>query len=300
MRTQRFHLIPIALMVLLTAAALPFAAAAAPRGAEPLAFGSCRPSILDLFNMRVFGLTADQRLVCFREKSPAFTVQIGYIYGLTGDDTSLIGIDYRVQDGKLYGVGDAGGVYTIDTGNAYATFVNQLTEPLEGSKFGVDFNPAADRLRIISDTGQNLRHDVNPGGVTLRDGVLAYTVGVTALGVTGAAYTNNDLDPSTATTLYDIDSTLNQVAIQSPANAGSLAPTGLLGVDAAADLGFDIYSTVRNGVTVDVQGFAALTSVADGVTRFYVVNLPTGKATLRGTVRSDRAPIDIALPLNQR
>lgn len=27
---------------------------------------------------------------------------------------------------------------------------------LEGTLFGVDFNPAVDRLRIISDTGQNL------------------------------------------------------------------------------------------------------------------------------------------------
>jgi hypothetical protein len=31
--------------------------------------------------------------------------------------------------------------------------------------FGVDFNPAADRLRIISDAGQNLAHNVNAGGV---------------------------------------------------------------------------------------------------------------------------------------
>ena len=28
---------------------------------------------------------------------------------------------------------------------------------LEGENFGVDFNPAANALRIVSDTGQNLR-----------------------------------------------------------------------------------------------------------------------------------------------
>jgi hypothetical protein len=39
--------------------------------------------------------------------------------------------------------------------------------------------------------------------------------------VTGAAYTNNDDDPVTATTLFVLDTSRNQVAIQSPANAGS-------------------------------------------------------------------------------
>ena len=47
--------------------------------------------------------------------------------------------------------------------------MSQLTIPLDGTVFGVDFNPAADRLRIISDTGQNLRHNVNAGGVTLME-----------------------------------------------------------------------------------------------------------------------------------
>ena len=72
---------------------------------------------------------------------------------------------------------------------------------LSGTSFGVDFNPAADRLRIVSDTGQNLRHNVNAGGVTVTDAPLNYA-GVTASGIVGSAYTNNDLDALTATTLY--------------------------------------------------------------------------------------------------
>ena len=64
--------------------------------------------------LRAIGLTADQRLVGFRVNKPDDVRGIGKITGLTGD-TKLIGIDYRVQDGKLYGVGDAGGVYTLDS-----------------------------------------------------------------------------------------------------------------------------------------------------------------------------------------
>ena len=149
--------------------------------------------------VKVIGLTDDGRLVQFRANSPRKTRDIGYVRGLMGNDTALVGIDFRVQDGKLYGVGNAGGVYTIDATTADATFVNTLTVPLMGTSFGVDFNPVADRLRIISDPGQNLAHNVNAGGVTASNSTLTYTVPpatpvVTATGVTGAAYTNNDLD----------------------------------------------------------------------------------------------------------
>ncbi len=82
-----------------------------------------------------------------------------------------------------------------------------------GTFFGVDFNPAADRLRIISNTGQNLRHNVNAGGVTLSDTALNYTAGTPTSGLTGAAYTNNDLDPATGTTLFDVDTNLNQIGL---------------------------------------------------------------------------------------
>jgi uncharacterized protein DUF4394 len=247
--------------------------------------------------LKVFALTSDQRLLRFDENCPEDTRQIGYIAGL-GPDTALVGIDFRVQDGKLYGVGNAGNIYTIDTNNATAQFVNSLTVNLNGTSFGVDFNPAADRLRIISDNGQNLRHNVNVGGVTLSDGTLNYTPGTPALGVTGAAYTNNDLDTSTATTLFDLDTTLNQISIQSPPNNGSLVATGSLTIDATSVAGFDIYSKVIDGVTVDQQAFAALASAVDNKVRFYEINLLTGKATSRG--RFDDKVIDIAIPLNQR
>ncbi len=88
----------------------------------------------------------------------------------------------------------------------------------------MDFNPAANALRIVGDTGQDLRHPFAgaTAGVTQNDGGLNYIVNnspVTATGITGAAYTNNDLDANTATTLFDVDSLQDQVAIQSPPNA---------------------------------------------------------------------------------
>ena len=252
----------------------------------------------DFFGLRMIGLTADQRLISFHERFPGFARSVGYVNGLAGD-SALIGIDYRVQDGQLYGVGNAGGVYVINAGTGAASKVSQLTIVPSGAAFGVDFNPAADRLRVVSDTGQNLRHNVNAGGVTLKDGDLSYAPGTVASGIVGAAYTNNDLDANTATTLFDIDFALDQVVVQSPANSGTLAATGKLGVDAAAAVGFDIYSTVRNGVTIDAEAFAALRTVG-GAARLYEINLLTGKAYSRGAFAGENAPVDIAIPLGQR
>jgi len=251
-------------------------------------------------NLRVIGLTDDNRLVSFRATSPDRARQIGYISGLTGADTALVGIDFRVQDGKLYGVGNGGGVYTIEPQSAQATFVNALTVPLVGTVFGVDFNPAADRLRIVSDTGQNLAHNVNDGGVTVANGTLTYTpppaTAVPALGVTAAAYTNNDVNqPGTGTTLFDLDTTMDQVVIQSPPGNGILVATGRLGLDAAAAAGFDIYSLLVNGVTVANVPFATLS--VNGTYRFFSLNLTTGQAFPLG--RFDDAVVDIAIPLNQ-
>jgi hypothetical protein len=245
--------------------------------------------------LTIVGLTAEQQLVAFRECFPRRLNPIWRVSGLYAPDTALVGIDFRVQDGWLYGVGNGGGIYTLDPDTAVASRVSQLTVPLDGTVFGVDFNPAADRLRIISDTGQNLRHNVNPGGVTLVDAPLNYTAGTTAAGLTGAAYTNNDRDPTTGTTLFDLDTSLNQVAIQSPPNAGALVATGQLSVDPDTHVGFDLYTDLMNGVAQHNRGFASL--IVGGVSGFYRVNVLTGRATLIDNF--DEAVLDIAIPLNQ-
>ncbi len=249
----------------------------------------------------VVALTADSRLVCFNEHKPAKARLIGMVNGLQGD-TRLVGIDFRVQDGLLYGVGDAGGVYTLSTVNAAATLVNRLSVPLSGTTFGVDFNPAADRLRIVSDAGQNLRHNVNANGVTLADGTLNYTAGTPAQGIVAAAYTNNDVSPATpattGTTLFVLDATQDQVVLQSPPNAGSLMATGKLTVDASSATGFDIYSVLRDGITVSNRALATIPA-ADGSVALYSVDVLTGKAQPRGKLAAGLSVVDIAVPLSQ-
>ena len=243
------------------------------------------------------GLTADHKLVTFSLKKMGDRWKSANVRGLVGD-VRLVGIDRRVQDGLLYGVGNAGGVYTLRTADGRATKVSQLTVALSGRAFGVDFNPAADRLRIVSDTGQNLRHNVNPGGTTIGDTTLTYPPAtVAAGGVTGAAYTNNDLAAATATTLYDIDTTLDQVVLQSPANSGQLSPVGKLGVDASGDAGFDIYSPVRNGKATDAVGYAVLN--VGSRTGVYRISLVTGHADRISAVPKKWQLTDLAIGLDR-
>ena len=248
-------------------------------------------------SLSVVGLVADGSLACFSAAAPGQVTTVGTITGLD-QDASIIGIDYRPANDTLYAVGNAGGIYTVDAGTATASLVSRLNQPLQGSAFDVDFNPTVDRLRIVSDAGQNLRANVEDGTATV-DGVLNIpgTPPVSpAVGVTGAAYTNNDADPNTATTLFDIETANDNTVVQAPANAGSLSPTGKLGVDATGVVGFDIYSDQRDGTTVGLDALASI-ATADGTTSLYRIDLLAGRASSVGAFA--QAVVDIAIPTAQ-
>ena len=252
--------------------------------------------------LRVVGLTADGQLVCFSDKRPKKVQVIGTVNGLAGD-TRLLAIDFRAQDGLLYGLGDAGGIYRIDTATALASGIGRLTVALTGASTTIDFNPAANALRIIGSDGQNLRQSfaAMPLPATATDAALNFTAtatpGPVAAGIMGAAYTNNDVDARSAPTLFVLDAAADRVAVQSPANSGFLVATGNLSVDAAGAVGFDIYSVLRDNVTVDQRALAAL--AVGGEVGLYDIELLTGKATLRGAIGSASPVVSIAIPHRQ-
>jgi hypothetical protein len=150
-------------LALVAAAVTPFIVPSPAAATDQDSFCGQRSDFGRTPRLTILGLTADQRLVQFNECRPGRLKEIGPVSGLQDLDKVLVGIDFRVQDGELYGLGDGGGIYTIDTHTGQAFKVTQLTIPLEGTSFGVDFNPAADALRIISDTGQDLRHPFAAG-----------------------------------------------------------------------------------------------------------------------------------------
>ncbi|WP_312518849.1 DUF4394 domain-containing protein [Massilia sp.] len=232
----------------------------------------------------VFVLTASNRLVSFNRDAPATIRTNVAIQGLQGGDT-LVGIDVRPADGKLYGVSSSARLYTIDTASGAATLKSTLSADasdtsapyaaLAGTAFGVDFNPVADRLRIVSNTGQSLRINVDTG-VTTTDGEI--NGGPANTMITASAYTNSFAGTAT-TTLYGIDGASGTLYVQNPPNNGTLAMPVPLGVAAGSANGFDIDARTNVGYMVATVG---------GARNLYSVNLgatgSTNAATLVGAL----------------
>ena len=226
----------------------------------------------------VVGLTDDNRLVSFAPLSPNTLTSTVTVTGLAAGET-LLGIDVRPKDRLMYGLSSAGKIYTIDPATGAATAKATLAlDPADttlpyagiiGTAFAVDFNPVADRLRVISDTGQSLRINVDTGATTT-DGPI--NMAGTAPVVTGAAYTNS-FAGTTTTMLMDIDTFADTLSVQNPPNEGTLTAVGPLGVNAAGDVGFDIAGGA-NGLAL-----AALRTTAGGPSSLYRINLVTGAAT---------------------
>ena len=100
--------------------------------------------------LAVVGLVADGSLVCFRDNNTNRLATIGTLTGLD-QDTSLIGIDYRPANDTLYGVGNAGGVYTVDASTA-AVDARQPAQPAAAGhvvrrRLQPDRRPPAHRVR---------------------------------------------------------------------------------------------------------------------------------------------------------
>jgi hypothetical protein len=196
---------------------------------------------------RVFATTAGNELIGFDAGSASTILSRVAISGLAAGER-LVGIDFRPANNLLYGLGSSSQLYIIDAPTGLATRVGPpLTTPLAGSEFGFDFNPTVDRIRVVSDSGQNLRLHPDTGGVAAVDGPLAYATTDPNAGrtprVVGAAYTNPDNNPATGTTLFVLDAGLDVGVVQDPPNAGVLNTFQALGADAGEVLGFDISPT---------------------------------------------------------
>jgi hypothetical protein len=87
------------------------------------------------------------------------------VTGLQGGET-LVGIDYRPADARIYGIGSTSRIYRLNVLTGAATPVGTAGQfTLNGTAWGTDVNPLADRIRSVSNTEQNLR--LNPADGTL-------------------------------------------------------------------------------------------------------------------------------------
>ncbi|HEY6563246.1 MAG TPA: DUF4394 domain-containing protein, partial [Pirellulaceae bacterium] len=200
----------------------------------------------------------------------------------SGATSRLDGLDFRPANGLLYGYDESSNrVVTVDPLTAFTTLVSNPTTGSTTSDLGIDFNPVPDRMRLVNVDDQNLRINVDTGA-TIVDGTLAYDAGDPNTGVNPlineAAYSNNDNDPATATTLYYLDYGLDILVTTSNPNGGVVNTVGNLGVLTSSYTGLDIFTD--GGVNTAY----AILSNSDNLPSLYTVNLQTGAAALIGQV----------------
>lgn len=206
-------------------------------------------------------------VVDFKTRKASSTVQVKGV--------QLIGIDVRPADGALYGVTADGQVGTLDPKTGVFTKKADLSEKLKaGVVATIDFNPAADRLRLMASDGTSLRANVDDGKVTV-DGSHKYAEGDANKGkkprVIAGAYSNS-IKGTKETTLYNIDAANGVLVRQAPPNDGVLNTIGSLGIKLNGPVAFDIVATGEG------QNDAWLWNGGN----LFKVDLKTGKATAAG------------------
>jgi hypothetical protein len=232
------------------------------------------------------GLSNRNEIVLFSDMGPGKARALA-ITGVTG---KIIGIDVRPADGLLYALGTDSTLYTINTQTGAATQKAKLSVPIDSvDHIIVDFNPQADRMRIVGSTGQSLRVNVDTGQ-TIVDGKLAYRAGDRnagkAFGIYAGAYINS-FKGATQTQLFEIDSKNGTYVVQDPPNDGVLRTVGMTGLPANTIVeGMDIYTDAKDNYIGFAVAGAALHSLDVG----------TGKLRKIGAIGNGKtAIIDIAV-----
>ena len=257
---------------------------------------------------KAVAVTASNKLLKFNAGRPDRILTKLGITGLQVGET-LLGIDYRVAKDQLYGLGSSGRLYIINEDTAVASVVGvPFAVKLEGTQFGFDFNPTVDRIRVVSNTGQNLRLHPDTGAVVdsnpalegvQTDGKLMYAAGDVNFGkspmTVGAAYSYNKADTK-ITTNFALDAAAGTLVTQGsregvkPAvspNTGQLFTIGSLGL-AFNNASFDIQAVT------DVA-FAALNSDGTSSSRWVMIDLKTGAAKSLGSVGGGERVVGVAM-----
>lgn len=226
----------------------------------------------------IAGLNNRNELILFSDKAPGKTSAVA----VTGVKGKLIGIDVRPANGQLYGVATDNMLYLIDPATGVATPGAKLTVALAAiDHVVVDFNPQADRLRVIASNGQNLRVNVETGAATVDKPLAYHPNDKVAAGKAPAIYAGayiNSYAGAKQTQLFDVDSNTGSYVAQDPPNDGVLRTIGSLGVPVGTIVeAIDIFTDAAdeyhgravaggslNKVDVDKGGMTRIGRIGDG------------------------------------
>ncbi|GHF41504.1 hypothetical protein HNQ07_001465 [Deinococcus metalli] len=252
-----------------------------------------------------YGLTTSGKIATFGMDNPGASLTSVAVSGLASGE-ALVDIDVRNTDNRLYGVTSAGKVYVINTTTGAATADGATVTG--ASVVAADFNPVANRLRVIGQGDLNFRATLfsapvpatSAAGTVTADGTFAFTSGTVNPNLASAAYTNSfdnsatgAVTAGTTTALYSVDAD-SDALIQHSTRATDAAGT-FNGLTVVGALGTNV-SAGTTGFDIAGASSAYLSSASGSSTTLYSVNLTTGAATSKGTL-SGTALTSLALKL---
>jgi len=229
-------------------------------------------------------LTSDNKILMYDAQNLTTPTSSMDITGL-GSGEIIVSIDYRPATGQLYALSSMSRLYHINenSGAATALGAGAFTPAFQGANPSLDFNPTVDRVRLVTESGQNLRLHPELGTVVATDGSIN---GGMNPRIGAVAYTNS-FSGTTMTTLYDIDFEQDKLYKQVPPNDGGLEEVGDLGVDFDGIGDMDI--NPDNSVTLAVNR-------KDDESRLYTIDLSSGEAMWVGTF--SQSVVSIAFKTN--
>lgn len=225
----------------------------------------------------IYALDSSQNLFRFDSAGGASTT-----IGALSAPVTIVDIDFSPVNGVLYGIGTNGDLFSINLNTGAASFVLTPQTAFGETPVAIDFNPAADRMRVFGTNDSNFRltpdasafDPVQNAGTVTVDGPIADT----SLQLVGAAYINN-FNNFGGTALYSIDTVNDRLNLHKAGtgptgnfNGTDTVGTGL-GISVGSDIGFDIEQSLDN-----------VAYLTDGSTNnLYTVNLTTGTASTLST-----------------
>lgn len=254
---------------------------------------------------QAIALTDDNKLFSFNVSNPSITTT-PIAFGGLPMGTQIVGMEIRPATGQLYLLGynntlQTGQLFTVNLTTFAVTAVGSpLTSFVLSGRVVFDFNPTVDRIRVASSDKQNYRLHPTTGAIVATDGMLAYSATDVNTGIkpniASGAYTNSFI-ASTATTLYNIDDSLNTLTIQNPPNNGVQNTVGSLGIQINWNnptTDFDIYF---NPTTRTNDAYLVANTGTSNLDTLYKVNLATGAAMAVGAL--NQRVMDMAILIDR-
>jgi hypothetical protein len=237
----------------------------------------------------LIGLSPNNELISLMSGPPVVDMGVVPITGLRQEEF-ILAIDTRPKTKELFGLSNQQAIYTIDKTTGLATLVSQspLTPAPDGAYVAFDFSPVQDVIRLITNTGQNLRISPVTGAVIAVD----VPINSFSLGFNSAGYTTSL--PGVPSSLYELDPGTGALYRSTNPNSGVVAYVGLTGFTFEGDGGFEITSTntafaAQFGHSRFQIGGGGIFGTQDDTTqdsyRLLMINLRTGAATSHGKVR---------------